>query len=74
MAAKWHFGRRQRLLPALLTDAGLSDHPEHMMLALKRGFFKTHALVVVERFPEDPPLVATHPHAPVTEAEISDTL
>jgi Reverse transcriptase (RNA-dependent DNA polymerase) len=73
-AAKWHFGRRQCLLPVLLMDTGLSDHPDHMATALKQCFFKAHPLVVSKCFPGDPPLVATHPHAPVTEAEILDAL
>jgi hypothetical protein len=73
-AAKWRFGRRQRLLPALLTDIGLSDHPEHMTAALKRRFFKAQATRVPEHFPGDPRPVATRPHAAITEAEISDAL
>ena len=73
-AAKWRFGRRQRLLPALLTETGLSDHPEHMTMALKRRFFKTQASRVPEHFPSDPPATPPRPHAPITESEISDAL
>jgi hypothetical protein len=73
-AAKWRFGRRQRLVPALITGTGLSDQPTHMTAALKQRFFKATPSEVPPWFPDDPPPHAPHPYATVTVSEISDTL
>jgi hypothetical protein len=73
-AARWRFGRRQRLVPALITDVGLSDQPTHMTSALKQRFFKTTATEVPLTFPDDPPPQAPRPYAAITISEISDAL
>jgi hypothetical protein len=73
-AAKWRFGRWQRLIPALATDTGLTDQPILMATALRQRFFKTSLAVVPPTFPDNPAPHAPRPHAPITLAEISDAL
>jgi hypothetical protein len=74
MAAKWRFGCKQRLIPALSTADGLTDNPISMARALCDRFFKIQVSQVPERFADDPPAVDARPHAPVTITEIADAL
>jgi hypothetical protein len=71
---KWRFGRKQRLIPALTTDIGLSDHPAHMATALRRRFFKMAPSFVPTAFPDDPPPQAPRPYATIMTLEIADAL
>jgi hypothetical protein len=74
MAAKWRFGRKQRLISALSTADGLTDNPISMARALRDRFFKMQVSQVPKRFTDDPPAVDARPHTPVTIAEIADVL
>jgi hypothetical protein len=74
MAVKWHFGHKQRLIPALTTDTGLSDHPAHMATTLRRCFFKMASSFVPTTFPDDPPPQAPCSYAVTTTSEIADAL
>jgi hypothetical protein len=73
-AAKWHFGHKQRLIPMLTTDTGLSDQPTHMLEALKHHFFKTVLMEVPIVFLDDPPSHAPRSYAAITVSEIADAL
>jgi hypothetical protein len=74
IVAKWHFGHRQRLILALITDTGLSNQLAQMTMALKKHFFKMISSEVPATFPDDPPAHAPHPHNMITESEITDAL
>ena len=73
-AAKWRFGRKQRLIPALITTTGLTDQPDRMTMALKSRFFKQATGEVPPVFPDDPPPHDTRPIEPISISEISDAL
>jgi Reverse transcriptase (RNA-dependent DNA polymerase) len=73
-AARWHLGRRQRLIPALTTASGLSDEPPRMAEALQACFFKLHPHPVTESFPDDLLPARPRPFSPISTAEIADCL
>jgi hypothetical protein len=62
-AARWHFRWKQRLIPALLTETGLTDQPTIMTEALRKCFFKEFTTEVPLIFLDDPPRVL-HGHMP----------
>ena len=53
-ATRWHHSRRQRTVPALATDNGLSDNRNEMTNTLKKRFFKDNPPPVNHILPNDP--------------------
>jgi len=73
-AARWRHGRRQRNIPALSTEDGLSSDKADMTSALRSRFFKDNPPLVERVFPDDPdPLPQRHFH-PIADAEIAEAL
>jgi Endonuclease-reverse transcriptase len=73
-AACWRHGRRQRNIPALSTEEGLSSDKVNMTATLRSRFFKENPPPVEWAFPDDPePLPQRHFHL-ITDAEIAEAL
>jgi hypothetical protein len=73
-AARWRHGRRQRNIPALTTDEGLSSDKPNMAAALRDRFFKADPPPVERVFPEDPDPLPQRPFHEIMDAEIAELL
>jgi hypothetical protein len=73
-ATRWRHGRRQRNIPALSTDEGLSSNKVNMATALQGRFFKDNPPPVERVFPEDPDPLPQRPFHEITDAEIAELL
>ena len=73
-AARWRHGRRQRNIPALSTENGLSSDHTDMTTALRSRFFKDNPPPVEQAFPDDPEPLPQRNSYPITDAEIAEAL